>query len=168
MITWDPCEIVDLWQTPNEVQIKICVLLLRQEGALKTYFSKLKLPAASEINSFVQSASAASLIAMSPGVGAESEPEMNSAAQSPERANAATSGAVKWKHTLHENTEKFNRYTYTYIYMYKSRNLKKKTNEKYPSAEPVCSSAGRSAASPPTADPCQMCVEVVAAPEGTH
>lgn len=36
------------------------------------------------------------------------------------------------------------------------------------SVELVCSSAGQSAAFPPTADPCQMCGGVVGAPEGTH
>lgn len=46
--------------------------------------------------------------------------------------------------------------------------MKIRSSEKYPSVEPVCSSAGQSAAFPPTADPCQMCVEVVGAPEGTH
>lgn len=60
----------------------------------KSNYNKLKLPAASAINSLVQSASAASPRAMSPGVEAESEPARNSAAQSPERANAATSGAM--------------------------------------------------------------------------
>lgn len=43
---------------------------------------------------------------MSPGAEAESGPAMNSAAQSPERANAATSGAMTWKYTLHKNAEK--------------------------------------------------------------
>lgn len=37
---------------------------------------------------------------MSPGVEPASEPEMNSAAQSPERAKAATSGAMKLKHVV--------------------------------------------------------------------
>lgn len=38
----------------------------------------------------------------------------------------------------------------------------------YLSVELVCSSAGRFAAFPPTADPCQMCVGAGGAPEGTH
>lgn len=63
-----------------------------------TNSNNLKLPAASAINSFVQSASAASPREVSPGVEAESGPERNSAAQSPERANAATSGAMTWKY----------------------------------------------------------------------
>ncbi|TNN54533.1 hypothetical protein EYF80_035236 [Liparis tanakae] len=37
---------------------------------------------------------------MIPGAEAESGPERNSAVQSPERANAATSGAVTWKYVL--------------------------------------------------------------------
>lgn len=60
-------------------------------------YNKFKLPAASAMNSLVQSASAASPSAMSPGVEAESELERNSAAQSPERASAATSGAMTSK-----------------------------------------------------------------------
>lgn len=62
--------------------------------------SKLKLPAASAINSFVQSASAASPREVSPGAEAESGPERNSAAQSPERANAATSGAIPQRYVV--------------------------------------------------------------------
>lgn len=47
------------------------------------------------MNSLVQSASAASPREVSPGAAAaDSEPERNSAAQSPESANAATSGAA--------------------------------------------------------------------------
>lgn len=41
-------------------------------------------------------------------------------------------------------------------------------NQAHLSVELVCSSAGQSAAFPPTADPCQMCVGVGGAPEGTH
>lgn len=65
-----------------------------------TNYSKLELPAASAINSRVQSASAASPREVSPGVEAESGPERNSAAQSPERANAATSGAMTRKYVV--------------------------------------------------------------------
>lgn len=53
------------------------------------------LPAASAINSLVQSASAASLREASPGAEADSGPERNSAAQSPDSASAATSGAAE-------------------------------------------------------------------------
>lgn len=69
--------------------------LRKSEGEKKqSDYNKLKLPAASAINSLVQSASAASPRAISPGAEPESEPETNSAAQSPERAKAATSGAT--------------------------------------------------------------------------
>lgn len=53
-----------------------------------------QLPAASAINSLVQSASAASVREATPGAAVDSGPERNSAAQSPESASAATSGAA--------------------------------------------------------------------------
>lgn len=56
-----------------------------------------RLPAASAINSLVQSASAASAREATPGADADSGPERNSAAQSPESASAATSGAASGK-----------------------------------------------------------------------
>lgn len=55
------------------------------------------------MNSFVQSASAASPRAVRPEAEAESGPARNSAAQSPERANAATSGAVTEKNVYFES-----------------------------------------------------------------
>lgn len=45
---------------------------------------------------------------------------------------------------------------------------KNNNDEVHLSEELVCSFADQSAAFPPTAGPCQMCVGVVAAPEGTH
>lgn len=60
----------------------------------------IQLPAASAINSLVQSASAASPRELNPGAVEESGPERNSAAQSPERANAATSGAKTWTNVV--------------------------------------------------------------------
>lgn len=46
--------------------------------------------------------------------------------------------------------------------------MKMTNNKVYLSVEPVGSSAGQSAAFPPTADPCQRCGGVAAVPEGTH
>lgn len=113
------------------------------------------LPAASAINSRVQSASAASLREARPGAEADSGPERNSAAQSPESASAATSGAAVQKmRQLKRNRAQ------------SAESLQKA--EKHLFAAPVCSSAGQSAASPPTAAPCRRCVPVAAEPGGTH
>lgn len=125
-----------------------------------------RLPAASAINSLVQSASAASAREATPGADVDSGPERNSAAQSPESASAATSGAALWKcamfrmlkslsDSLSEITEE-------------TLQCSSKEHEKHLSVEPVCSSAGQFAAFPPTADPCRRCAPVVAAPGGTH
>ena len=77
----------DEWQTDDDSRT------LKNAARVSRVKERASLPAASAINSLVQSASAASPRAMSPGVAAGSELETNSDAQSPERAKAATSGA---------------------------------------------------------------------------
>lgn len=116
-------------------------------------YRAVMLPEASAINSRVQSASAASLREARPGAEADSGPERNSAAQSPESASAATSGAAVQKRLVSRDGIEPNRL---------------KAAEKHLSAAPVCSSAGQSAASPPTAAPCRRCAPVAAEPGGTH
>lgn len=124
------------------------------------------------MNSLVQSASDASPREVSPGAEAESGPERNSAAQSPERASAATSGAMTRKYVVLKllkifepepnNTEENTRKWWT------RHNKKQKKDDVHLSEELVCNFAGQSAAFPPTADPCRMCVGVGGEPEGTH
>lgn len=106
------------------------------------------------MNSLVQSASAGSRPAC-PEDEAESALDRNSAAQSPDRARAATSGAEKWKHVVipHWNVLKS-------VWMCVCAH--------YLSVEPVCSSVDLSAAFPPAADPYQNCEEVFVGPVETH
>lgn len=106
------------------------------------------------MNSLVQSASAGSRPAC-PEEEAGSPLDRNSAAQSPDRARAATSGAEKWKHIVkaHWNVLK---------------SVRMCVWARYLSVEPVCSSVDLSAAFPPAVDPYQNCEEVVAGPVETH
>lgn len=106
------------------------------------------------MNSLVQSASAGSRPAC-PEEEAASALDRNSAAQSPDSARAATSGAGNQKHIVitHRRVLKSDCMCVCAVYL---------------SVEPVCSSVDLSAASPPAVDPYQNCEEVVVGPGETH
>lgn len=140
------------------MRIHVKVKWLGFQSEKQPTVAQLKLPAASAMNSFVQSASAASPREVRPGAEAESGPERNSAAQSPERASAATSGAMTRKYVVFKMLKLVN----------KTHTTKNKKDDVHLSVALVCNFAGQSAAFPPTADPCRTCVGVEGEPEGTH
>lgn len=106
------------------------------------------------MNSLVQSASAGSRPAC-PEEEAESPVDKNSAAQSPDSARAATSGAEKRKYIVISHLNKL-------------KSVWMSVCAHYLSVVPVCSSVDLSAAFPPAVDPCQNCEEAVVGPVETH